>query len=128
MHVPRAERAARWRAYAQADREAAQRLATDLWHVSCFHAQQASEKALKAMLTQIQGDVVPTHVAQVLLGALAELGEPAPPDVVAAANALCLDARNLGRLCTIAAKRRKTPVLRSNDGREATMHVGPRAP
>jgi HEPN domain-containing protein len=70
MHVPQAERAARWRAYAQGDREAAERLAVDLWHVACFHAQQASEKALKALLTRIQGDAVPTHLAHVLLQAL----------------------------------------------------------
>lgn len=88
MHVPPAERAARWRAYAQADRDAAERLAADLWHVACFHAQQASEKALKALLTRIQGDAVPTHVAHVLLQALADLGEPAPADVAGAANAL----------------------------------------
>ena len=88
MHVPPAERAARWLAYARADRAAAERLAVDLWHVACFHAQQASEKALKALLTRIQGDAVPTPLAHVLLRALSELGEAVPDDVASAANAL----------------------------------------
>jgi len=88
MHVPPAERAARWLAYARTDRMAAERLAHDLWHVACFHAQQASEKALKALLTRITGDAVPTHNAHLLLRALSDLGEAVPDSVVGAANAL----------------------------------------
>lgn len=67
---------------------AAERLAHDLWHVACFHAQQASEKALKALLTRITGDAVPTHNAHLLLRALSDLGEAVPDSVVGAANAL----------------------------------------
>ena len=88
MHVPPAERAARWRTQAQADRDTAERLETATPHIACFLSQQASEKALKALLTRLQGDAVPTHHAYVLLHALTELGER-PPDAVAhAANAL----------------------------------------
>lgn len=88
MQIPVAERARRWRAYAAADRAAAERLAPDLWHVACFHAQQASENGLKAVLTLLHGDVVPTHLAQVLLRGIADLGEAIPDDVAAAANSL----------------------------------------
>ena len=88
MHVPPAERAARWRAYAAADRTAAERLSGELWHVACFHAQQASEEGLKAVLTLVHGDVAQTHLAQTLLQALRDLGEAVPHSVAAAANAL----------------------------------------
>jgi HEPN domain-containing protein len=88
MHVPRAERAARWAALAHRDREAAARLAADVSHVACFLAQQASEKALKALLTALQGDAIPTHHAHVLLAALGDLREQVPRAVTTAANAL----------------------------------------
>ena len=88
MHVPRAERAARWLSYARADRLAADRLALELAYVACFHAQQASEKALEAVVTIVHGDTIPTHLAQQLLRALTELGEVIPNDVATAANAL----------------------------------------
>ena len=88
MHVPPAERAARWRAYAADDRRAAERLSSELWHVACFHAQQASDKGLKALLTLVHGDVVQTHLAQTLLQALRDLGESVPEPVATAANAL----------------------------------------
>lgn len=63
-------------------------MAGDLWLIACFHAQQASEKALKALITFVAGDAPTTHAAQMLLTALADLGEPAPDDVIKAANAL----------------------------------------
>lgn len=88
MHVTPAERAARWQAQARLDRRAAERLADDLWLVACFHGQQASEKSLKALITRVSGDTSPTPAAQVLLRALADLGESVPPDVARAANAL----------------------------------------
>lgn len=88
MHVPPSERAARWQAHARVDRVAAERLAEELWLVACFHAQQASEKSLKAVITFVSGDAMPTHAAQTLLRALADLGELVPGDVARAANAL----------------------------------------
>lgn len=88
MHVPPADRAARWQAHARLDRNAAERLAEELWLVACFHAQQASEKSLKALITYVAGDAVPAHAAQILLAALDDLSEPVPPSVAAAANAL----------------------------------------
>ena len=88
MHVPPADRAARWQAHAQLDRSAAERTADDLWLVACFHAQQASEKSLKALITIVSGDSVPTHAAATLLRALADLGEAVPQNVALAANAL----------------------------------------
>ena len=88
MHVPPADRAARWQAHARHDRSAAERTANDLWLVACFHAQQASEKSLKALITFVTGDSVPTYAAATLLRALADLGEEVPRDIALAANAL----------------------------------------
>jgi HEPN domain-containing protein len=39
-------------------------------HIACFHAQQAAETALKAVLTELIGDAPRTHVAHELIAEL----------------------------------------------------------
>ncbi len=90
MHVPKAERVARWRASAQQDRDLASEIVERYAHLACYHAQQAAEKALKAKITDLHGDAVPSHLGRMLLAALGELGAM-PPDHIRAA-VLALDA------------------------------------
>lgn len=58
------------------------------WKPALFHAQQAWEKALKAVLTSLQGDVLPVHDAGMLLRAASDLGASVPPEADRAATAL----------------------------------------
>jgi HEPN domain-containing protein len=81
MHVPKSERVARWRAAAQQDHDLAAEIVERYPHLACYHAQQAIEKALKARITSLQGDTVPTHLGRILLSALAALGAHPPSDV-----------------------------------------------
>ncbi len=57
-------------------------------HLACYHAQQSAEKALKAAITALHGDAVPTHLGRILLAALAEFGVAVPATVRDAALAL----------------------------------------
>jgi HEPN domain-containing protein len=51
-----------WLAYARDDATAAKSLVSeDLWNLVCFHAQQATEKVLKAFLRARTGDVPKVH-------------------------------------------------------------------
>lgn len=52
----------------------------------CFEAQQAAEKAVKAVLMARGLDVPRTHDLSHLLGLLVEAGETLPPDVRASAE------------------------------------------
>lgn len=88
MHVPHSERIEQWRASARADREAADALYERWPHLACYHAQQAGEKALKALITALQGDSVPTHLGRVLIRALSELGNSPPKPIAGAVLAL----------------------------------------
>jgi len=45
-------------------------------NAACFHAQQSAEKALKAALVILSGDVARTHALIVLAAELAESGRP----------------------------------------------------
>lgn len=49
-------------------------------HQICFHAQQAAEKALKAVLLHHKIEFPLTHDLTQLLGLLEEAGIPVPPD------------------------------------------------
>ncbi len=50
-------------------------------HTSCFHAQQAAEKALKALLAWLSEDAIPrTHDLMLLSGLVADRGGPVPAD------------------------------------------------
>ena len=90
MHVPKAERVARWIACSEQDLDVARRLRNVHPNLACYHAQQASEKALKAYLTELQGDSVATHLAHVLVRALEELSVKLP--AVVEQSAVSLDA------------------------------------
>ena len=70
MHAPLDERVGRWLSQAQDDLEASTVLRERTPHLACFHAQQCGEKALKALLTRLTGDSVPTHELERLLEAI----------------------------------------------------------
>ncbi len=57
-------------------------------NAACFHAQQAAEKALKAVLVIACGDIVRTHALGALLEELAEAGVRPDNAVVDAAKVL----------------------------------------
>ncbi|MEO6991429.1 MAG: HEPN domain-containing protein [Candidatus Baltobacteraceae bacterium] len=78
MNVDKAARARAWLANAEGDLLAVTRLLDDLPHLACFHAQQAAERALKAVLTHREGDVPLTHLIRELLAACRDSGEVVP--------------------------------------------------
>ena len=80
--------AAYWLAAAEQDLEAARELAPRMPNVACFHAQQCSEKALKAMLVAAAGDVARSHLSDRLLGEARELKIEIPAVVVDDVQAL----------------------------------------
>lgn len=57
-------------------------------NVACFHAQQGCEKALKALLVQVAGDIARSHVAAELVDELREAGVTISREVRAAAVGL----------------------------------------
>ena len=62
------EQARRWFLEAQADLEVVQALRKDGYHnAACFHAQQAVEKALKAVFIAVEGQYPLTHSCKELL-------------------------------------------------------------
>ncbi len=63
-----------WLAAARGDLQAAKTLAATLSNFACFHARQAAEKALKALLVALSGDVARTHHADMMLAELDNLG------------------------------------------------------
>lgn len=81
MHVPLPERVTAWLRAAEADRDAAALLVEHAPHLACFHAQQAAEKALKALLVARSGDAPPVHATVRLLAALDAIDEPVAGDV-----------------------------------------------
>lgn len=68
-----------WWEKAEADLAAAERL-TDLFFVSCFHSQQAVEKAIKAILVLHQVDFSRSHDIGALLRQLDTIGVAPPQD------------------------------------------------
>ena len=56
-----------WLAVAEDDVTVAREYAARLPNVSCFHSQQAAEKALNAILVALSGDVARTHLMDSLL-------------------------------------------------------------
>ncbi|MBV9233346.1 MAG: HEPN domain-containing protein, partial [Candidatus Eremiobacteraeota bacterium] len=73
---------------AEQDLEAARELASRMPNVACFHAQQCSQKALKAVLVAVAGDVARSHLSDRLLGEARELKIDIPAEVVDDAQAL----------------------------------------
>ncbi|MBC5799362.1 MAG: HEPN domain-containing protein [Candidatus Eremiobacteraeota bacterium] len=57
---------------------------------ACFRAQQTAELALKAALIALAGDHPGTHVADVLVSELTDLGTDVPAEVIETANRLDL--------------------------------------
>lgn len=80
--------ARQWIVAAQQDLEAAETLHARMPNVACFHAQQASEKALKALLLLAAGDTVRSHLSDMLLGEATDLGIVIPDEIVSHAQAL----------------------------------------
>ena len=74
MQPDRFVQAGYWRALAEQDRRVAEMLAADEPNASCFHAQQAGEKAVKAALVAAADDVPRVHAVTVLLDELAMCG------------------------------------------------------
>ncbi|MGH7727676.1 MAG: HEPN domain-containing protein [Vulcanimicrobiaceae bacterium] len=88
MNVRREERAAAWLARAHDDLDFARSAAETVSYLARFHCQQASGKALKAVITSRSGDAPVVHDARRLLEALTALAAPASPEVAEAANSL----------------------------------------
>jgi HEPN domain-containing protein len=88
MNVNNSSRARAWLLNARGDLRAVELLTDSLPHLACFHAQQAAEKALEAVITLREGDVPLTHVLRELLDACAEAGEAPPEHVRAGALSL----------------------------------------
>jgi HEPN domain-containing protein len=88
MNVDNRSRARAWLSNAEGDLGAVNLLIDPHPHLACFHAQQAAEKALKAVLTLREGDVPLTHVLRELLDACAQVGETMPGNVRAGALSL----------------------------------------
>ncbi|MBE3577175.1 MAG: HEPN domain-containing protein [Limnochordales bacterium] len=87
------DRAKEWIRYAQSDLRAAERLLADdlvLAGISCFHAQQAAEKALKAVLVLYGIDFPRTHDL-VLLSRLLPRGVAGMPDEMMEVELVCRD-------------------------------------
>ncbi len=133
MHVPKPERVARWRSAGRADRDLAAEIVDRYPHLACYHAQQAIEKSLKAAITDLQGDTVPTHLGRVLLGALADLHVEIPTEIrsaVLAADAYYLPTRYPDALDfadaaeTFGASEARTEVAHTDDVIAWTLTIG----
>ncbi len=81
MQPDRFTTARNWRLAANGDLRAAGALATDEPNLACFHAQQAAEKYVKALLVGVAGDIARTHSADGLLDELTALGVAVDDDV-----------------------------------------------
>lgn len=88
MQPDRFELARYWLAAAEQDHQAARELAERMPNVACFHAQQASEKALKSVLAAVAGDIARSHLSDRLLGELHDLGVSIAGEIIDDAQAL----------------------------------------
>jgi HEPN domain-containing protein len=88
MHAPLDDRVDRWLAQADADADVTKLVRERHPHLACFHAQQAAEKYVKALLTRLSGDAIPTHELERLVAACASLGADAPSAVRSSARSL----------------------------------------
>lgn len=70
------------------DFEHARSAAHDFPRVACFSAQQASEKALEAMLVRVAGDVPRSQLSTHLIAEARALGLDLPAEVIDAAQGL----------------------------------------
>jgi HEPN domain-containing protein len=77
-----------WLAAAEQDVQAAIELRERMPNVACFHAQQGSEKALKALLVAVAGDVMRSHLSDTLLMEARDMAVHIPEDIINDAQAL----------------------------------------
>lgn len=79
-----------WMRTAESDLRGARALASEgVFHLAAFHAQQAAEKGLKAVLSA-RGKSHRTHACTALFGMLAEAGVEVPEDLLGAGRRLDL--------------------------------------
>ncbi len=88
MQRDRAQVARYWLAASRQDLRIADNYQATEPNVACFHAQQGCEKALKALLVQVAGDIARSHVAAELAEELREADVTVPNEVRAAAVGL----------------------------------------
>ncbi len=88
MHVPLDDRVERWLGSSDSDLAIAREIRDRFAHQSCFHTQQAAEKSLKALLTRVCGDAIPTHELERLMAAFSKLDIVVPDTVRADARSL----------------------------------------
>lgn len=93
MQPNRFEDAQLWLNAADMDVSTAERMA-DIPGVACFHAQQASEKSIKAVMMAVSGDTTRSHLSDALLKDAKNLGLDIPEQIAS-------DARFLDRFYTI---------------------------
>jgi HEPN domain-containing protein len=77
-----------WLNAALVDREVAREIAERFPQVATFHAQQAAEKALKAVLVLRAGDAPRSHLIDSLLEALFSIQMEVPGEIISAARSL----------------------------------------
>jgi HEPN domain-containing protein len=83
LHVAR-----HWLNAARVDRDVAREIADRFPQVATFHAQQAAEKALKAVLVLRAGDAPRSHLIDSLLEALLSIQMEVPGEIISAARSL----------------------------------------
>jgi HEPN domain-containing protein len=88
MHAALDQRVDLWMAQGDADADVASLVRARHPNVACFHAQQAAEKYVKAVLTRLSGDSIPTHELERLIVACESLGSIVPPAVRTCARSL----------------------------------------
>jgi HEPN domain-containing protein len=88
MNVDNGSRARAWLSNAAGDLRAVTVLMDALPHLACFHAQQAADKALKAVITLRNGEAPRTPDSRELLEVCASVGDAAPDGVRAGALSL----------------------------------------
>lgn len=79
-----------WLSNAEANFDLATDIVSRYPSLSCFHAQQTSELALKAALIAVADDHPRTHIGGALVDELRAIGEDVPEDVAAGASRLDL--------------------------------------
>ena len=88
MQPDRFVQAGYWRSLAEQDRRVAELLATTEPNTACFHSQQAGDKAVKAALVAVAGDLPRVHTITVLLDELAGCDVALPAEAREAGSVL----------------------------------------
>ncbi len=88
MQPDRRTTAEHWFTAAENDLVVASDYAERIPSIACFHAQQAAEKALKALLVIVCGDAPRTHLTSTLVDELERNGAALPSEVAMLAMSL----------------------------------------